>query len=193
MQQLAINANRQNILWKRHNSALPNTNDDASDKYCNHTVGESSKSINDENDGISYSEESFAESSSSCPPKEVDNLKRNSASFLSISSDGYGSIHITREEFDEIPMRKRGRCKLSRLQKIALFIYEETVERYQNGYRGKHLKITRETCLKYCGSFPGMSGVIRNSSLWRNVVSSLEHLGFIHMDPSDGTIKLTGI
>ena len=189
---MAINANRQNVLWKPHSAALPNTNDESC-QYSRHTGGEPSKNINNENDGISYSEESFAESSSSCPPKEVDNSKRNSASFLSISSNGYGSIQITQEEFDEIPMRKRGRCKLSHLQKIALFIYEETVERYQNGYRGKHLKITRETCLKYCGSFPGMSGVIKNSSLWRDAVQSLEHLGFIHMDPSDGTIKLTGI
>jgi len=120
------------------------------------------------------------------------NIKRNSTSFISISN-GIGTIKITQEEFNDIPPQERGRCSLSHVQTIASFICTETIERYHEGYRGKYLAMVREHCLKYAGGYPGLSQVIRNHVLWRDILNCLRFLGIVRVDSSDGSFFLTGI
>jgi hypothetical protein len=134
----------------------------------------------------------IATESEQYPTSSSTTTLRNSASFISISN-GNGTIKITIEEFNDIPPLKRGRCSLSHVQTIASFICTETIERYHEGYRGKYLGMTREHCLKYSGGYPGLYGVIKNHTLWRDILNCLQFLAIVRMDPSDGTIFLTGI
>jgi hypothetical protein len=135
---------------------------------------------------------SFHSTTTDSEHEDENNTKRNSSSFISISN-GIGTIKITQEEFNDIPPQERGRCSLSHVQTIASFICTETIDRYHEGYRGKNLAMVREHCLKYSGGYPGLSQVIRNHVLWRDILNCLRFLGIVRVDSSDGSFFLTGI
>lgn len=106
--------------------------------------------------------------------------------------DDTGNISITQDQFQCIPSERRGRCKLDHIQKVASFIYQEVTARYLEGYRGKKLSVERQQIVKYSGAYPGLHAVIMNHSLWRDIISSLQFLGFVRVD-NDGTLTMTGV
>lgn len=106
--------------------------------------------------------------------------------------DEQGTIIITEEQFHSVPVENRGRCRLDHVQNVASFIYEEVMTRYSDGYRGKYLAVERQQIAKYSGSIPGLYAVLMNHSLWRDIVATLQYLGFVRLDNSDGTLIMTG-
>ena len=153
------------------------TNDE---HYNNHSYG-----INPSAASIDGKDTSINDSTSMSAEADI-----NGTSYI---DDETGGITITPKQFLSIPIERRGRCKLDHIQKVGSFIYEEVSSRYLDGYRGKNLSVERQQIAKYSGGYPGLYDVIMNhNSLWRDIISALQFLGFVTID-NDGTLMMTGI
>ena len=93
------------------------------------------------------------------------------------------------EDFISLSESIRGRCKLEHVQDVATFIQAEVGNRKASGLKGIQLYIERQHLAKYCGSKPGLHSVIMNNSLWRDIVSTLQHLTFVSIE-KDGLLRL---
>jgi hypothetical protein len=100
-----------------------------------------------------------------------------------------GKIQITEQDLMSIPISIRGNAKVEHIQNVASILYYEVRTRYKNGCRGRDLNVERKSVLKHCGRYPGLQSVIRNTSLWRNIVSTLKVLGIVKVD-KDGDLSL---
>ena len=116
----------------------------------------------------------------------------NSTSFI---DDETGTIIITNEQYQSIPLEHRGRCKLPHIQKVAYILQEEVTARYRDGYRNKNLAVERQQIAKYAArsQYPGLYAVIMNQGLWRDILSCLQFLGIVRVDPNEGTLMMTGV
>jgi hypothetical protein len=100
-----------------------------------------------------------------------------------------GKIQITHQDLMSIPISIRGTAKVEHIQNVASILYHEVRTRYIQGFRGRDLNVERKSVLKHCGGYPGLQSVIRNTSLWRSIVSSLKVLGVVKVD-KDGDLSL---
>ena len=98
------------------------------------------------------------------------------------NSQGVINVKLEEDDFNSIPESIRGRCKYVNVINVAMFVYKECMGRIGEGYRGKHLLIDRQQITKYCGGFPGLYSVIMNTTLWRDIVSTLQYLNFLTLD-----------
>lgn len=176
LRQLAMLAHNQNEAWGCSHSSRNTAN-----------LSQSQSNINDLKKSSNHIDEIQNGSQNEIDIQQEQN--HNQTSFISPST---GNITITEHQFNAIPIGKRGRSKLSRVQSVASMIYEETTARYLDGYRGRSLAIERSHLLKYAAAYPEMNNVIRDHGLWRDIVSSLEYLGFVRVDHSDGSLSMVG-
>lgn len=100
-----------------------------------------------------------------------------------------GKIEIQIEDLLSIPISIRGNAKVEHIQNVASILYHEVRTRYNQGCRGRELNVERKSILKHCGRYPGLQSVIRNTSLWRNIVNSLKIFGVVKVD-KDGDLSL---
>lgn len=100
-----------------------------------------------------------------------------------------GKIQISQQDLMSIPISIRGTAKVEHVKNVASILYHEVRTRYNQGCRGRDLNVERKSVLKHCGRYPGLQSVIRNTSLWRNIVSSLKVLGIVKVD-KDGDLSL---
>mmetsp|Transcript_14429 Transcript_14429/g.17540 ORF Transcript_14429/g.17540 Transcript_14429/m.17540 type:complete len:296 (+) Transcript_14429:123-1010(+) len=121
-------------------------------------------------------------SKSSISSSSVTAMSITSSLQIHQDSDGVLIAHLPKEQFDDLSESIRGRCKLEHVQNVASFLCQEVTNRFEEGYRGKHLHIERQQLVKYCGAYPGLYSVIMNTSLWRDIVSTLQSLEFVKVD-----------
>mmetsp|Transcript_7359 Transcript_7359/g.13952 ORF Transcript_7359/g.13952 Transcript_7359/m.13952 type:complete len:315 (+) Transcript_7359:186-1130(+) len=183
IRRLATIAHEQNQAWK---NSHPRNSEDISE------VGSFSHDNPDETENDSRNEEGnrHGYDHSYNHNLHTNTSLNQSSSFVSPSK---GGAIISERQFQNIPIEKRGRSNLSRVQSVASMIYEETAARYLDGYRGRSLVVERSHLLKYAAAFPEMNTVLRDHALWRDIVSSLEYLGFVRVDHSDGSLFMTGL
>ena len=174
MKQFAMETHIQNQLWKQSSEYEAES---AGDDHNESKYQDSSTTVNVT--GINEEETSTID--------DVASLSMDGTSFI----DDTGTIIITQSQFQSVPPSKRGRCRLEHVQNIASFIYEETMARYSDGYRGRHLSVDRQQIAKHSGGVAGLYSVIMNHSLWRDIVSTLQFLGFVRLE-ADGCLIMTG-
>ncbi len=121
---------------------------------------------------------------------QLDTSSKRKSSLLKVNKnlqEDTTSIELSENDFESIPESIRGRCKLEHVISVAIFIHREVAHKYAEGFRGKFLHIERQQIIKYCGEFAGLYSVIMNTSLWREIVSTLSYLDFLKID-KDGLI-----
>jgi hypothetical protein len=187
LRRLAMIAHEQNQAWK---CSHPRISVAASQRQSNANDLENFSNRNDAFQNNSSQNE--RENQHANNHNQNHNVVHVNSSFTpsSFISPSKGSVIITEQQFSSIPIEKRGRSKLSRVQSVASMIYEETTARYLDGYRGRNLAIERSHLIKYAPDFPEMNNVIRDHALWRDIISSLEYLGFVRVDHSDGSLLM---
>lgn len=123
--------------------------------------------------------------------EKVDENDQIHPPIIKVYNDSQGSIivELTDSDFNSVPESIRGQCKIESIKHVAMFIYMEIMNRMDDGYRGKHLYIDRQSITKHTGSVPGLYSIIMNTSLWREIVSTLQFLRFLQVD-RDGMMTL---
>ena len=115
---------------------------------------------------------------------ETMSSNQTSGKLLKVCYNSQGSINveISETDFYSIPETIRGRCKIDDIKHVAMFIFMEVTNRYEEGLRGKHLHVDRQHIVKHSGGVPGLYSIIMNTSLWRDIISTLRYLGFLRLE-----------
>lgn len=112
-------------------------------------------------------------------------------SLIKVHRDTEGSINVDIDEKDfySIPEYIRGRCKIDDIKHVAMFVWIEVTNRLKEGLRGNQLCIDRQNITKHTGGVPGLYSIIMNTSLWRDILSTLQYLNFMKLE-KDGMITM---
>lgn len=110
---------------------------------------------------------------------------------VKVYNDSQGSLHVELSESDfyAIPESIRGRCKIENVKYVAIFSYMEVTSKFEQGLRGDHLCIDRQNIAKHTGGVPGLYSIIMNTSLWREIIFTLQFLNFLKVE-RDGTMMI---
>lgn len=110
---------------------------------------------------------------------------------VKLYNDSQGSLHVELSELDfySVPESIRGRCKIENVKYVAIFAYMEVISKFEQGLRGNHLCIDRQNIAKHTGGVPGLYSIIMNTSLWREIVFTLQFLNFLKVE-RDGTMMI---